>query len=351
MSENGFSGPTKERKKAEKELPIGMENIPDNEEFREGILFFEEQEYIEALDIFSSILMEQRDDYARLYLARCYHRLEKSKIAYKHYSFLSESSSLKMREYGKSMLAALEVELGDYGRGIRILRSMPKNTNMSLNLCLLYWRKYKVENDELALHEALKILNSLNIELSKTNFIKRFHHTKAIIYQAQKTYSLAEVCYQEALKFAENDISRGRILNDYASLHIECSQYDEAEKMLDEVISLVEDKSEVQKAFYNKWMGILERKRQNFTSAKIYLEKALKLIKEHDLVQEAAEVSLILAEFAQKDGKDFSEVADYYADGLIHVRKLKEVTSNNEKINDFYYDNLLGSDNDDSDSC
>ena len=315
-----------------------VENILIGKRLKEGKKFFEEGRYVEAIEKFSYVLGMEDNDIARQYLGRCYYRLDKYQMAYNHFEYLSKNSSAEMRDYGTSMVASVEILWGNYGKAIKILKALPKNTNNTINLAIVYWKKYKTENDEFSIREAMRLLDKLDIHNIDEYFVKKMYHLKALIYQAQKEHRLAKGYYKRALKLAANDVEEGRILNDYSSLLIELKEYPEAKEILEKAWSLVEKKNKTEEAFNNKWKGIIALVERDYESAKKYLDEAAKVLKDKDMIADLACIDFILANITRDE--DFYKAAQYFADGRYFEDMYEEMEDRDEKVLELYLDSF-----------
>lgn len=331
-----------------KETVNKVENIPIGNEFSQGIQLFEIGDYEEAIEAFAMILGRGEDLLARQYLGRCYYRIDKYESAYRHFSELLKADG-ELRDYGCSMIAAIDIIRGKYDKAIKALRDLPKNTNNLVNLSMLYWKKYQAKREEHLLFESLKILNKIDVTSVAPVFIKRIFHQKAVIFQAQKEFCLAERFYLDAIPLAENDPAKGQIINDYASLYIEIGKIDKAAEMLAEARSLVVGKDPVQEAFNNKWLGLISIKHNRYEEARVFLENAAKVIKEKELFEEIAGIDYLLAELYKEI--DFYKAAEYFASGYVFENSLREVKERDEKIIGYYFDYFFGRSSGISDIC
>lgn len=323
-----------------------VENILIRKRLKEGKNFFEEGNYIEAIEKFAMVIGTARNDQARQYLARCFYRLEKYEKAYDHFLYLADHATGEMKDYAVSMIATIEEMHGNIDKAIKILRDLPKSTKNLINLSIMYWKKYKAENSDYSVREAMSLLDQVQFEDINDSLKKRVFHLRALIYQTQNEHRLAKGFYKRAIKLADNDVAEGRILNDYASLFLERKEFDKARELLDQARTLVKGKSKVEEAFNNKWTGFLLVSLKEFKESKTYLESAAKVLREKDLLEEAAVIDFIMAKLTRDE--DFYKAAEYFAKGIYYEKMSEEVTDRDEKILDFYLDSFFGDDNSDS---
>ncbi len=314
-------------------------DIHQSSYYLNGVKLFDTGNYIEAIEIFSIIMSESGSLLARQYLARCYYRLERYEAAYKHYEYLSRHGENNMKDYSLSMIATIEEMWGNIDKAIKIMRSLPSNTRNLINLAIMYWKKYKIVKEEFSIREAMKILNRIDVDKVSNGSIERINHLRALFCQVQKEYNLSETYFKRALELSDRE-EKGKILNDYASLLIEIGRVEEAEEFLMKARKLVYGNSEMGEAFNNKWLGILYIIQRKYYEAKIHLEKAAKVLREKELLQELAGIDFLLADLAKKE--DFYKAAEYFADGVASERLSEEVKERDEKIIDFYFDSFFG---------
>lgn len=305
----------------------------------QGKQLYQSAKYLEAIEIFSALLSIQDHVEARMYLAACHYRLENYEVAYKHLTNTFDRAEDEQKEIIASMLVAIDIIWGNHNKAIKMLKKLPKSIPNQINLCLLYWKKFKSEKDECSIREALNILNQIDASSANHHSLQKVYHLKGLFYQAQQLYNLAETNYKTALEYTTNDTEKGSILNDYASLFIECEKLDEAENMLYSAKQMVKGKDRIHEAFNNKWLGIISMNKNKYDDAKKYLENAARLIKEKGLLEEIAVVNFLLAKLHQKG--DFYKAADYYADGVTYERLAEEVNERDEKILSFYLSSFL----------
>lgn len=318
-----------------------MEYYSNEELLNKGIDLFEKKEYIEAIEAFATILGRDKSDLAHQYIARCFYRLDKYDVAYRHFEYLANHAEGKLKDYGSCMMATIEEMRGNIGKAIKILRSLPNNPTNTVNLAIMYWKEYKTKKGEHSIREAMKLLDNIACTEIPDVFVERINHLKALFNQAQKEYKLAEKFYLNALILSEsNPLDRGSILNDYSSLLIECQRYDEAKEKLLMAQEIVKGKNELEEALNNKWLGILAIRQGQYHQAKTLLDKAIKVIRDRALLEEVAGITFLLSELTTKDDDNFYKAADYYADGVALEKLLKEVKERDEKIINLYFDNF-----------
>ena len=339
-------GEKRKKKSKEKELPGGIENILINKRINEGNKLYGQGRYIEAIEEFSKALGKSDNHEARKNLAKCYYKLEKYEKAYKHFSYLAEKADDKMKNYGASMIAAVEIVWGNYSQAIKILKKLPKTHYNLLNLSLIYWKKYKSFNEDYAIIEAMRCLNKIDLSQFSNVYKEKVYHLKGLIYQTQNDNRLSESFYNKALKVATDEIAQGRILNDYASLHIELEDYDAARELLTKARTLVLDKSKIEEAFNDKWLGMLAYKEDELEDCKFHLSKAARVLRDKDLIEEAAGIEFFLSKIARDE--DFYKSAEYFASGLYFEKLSEEVEERDEKVIDFYINSVTADHDDDS---
>lgn len=322
-----------------KELPDGNSNNTEKTKMEIGEELFNEGKYIEAIAVFS-ILAEQGDLLARQYLARCYFRLDMYDPAYKEFSLLAESEDDEMRDYGTSMVAFLEMTRGNYSAAIKKFRALPEKPRNLLNLAIVYWKKYQVHKDEVSIWEALRVLKKIPLDSVSIRRKQHYYHINALIRQALKEYNTAESFYQRALDIFVTPLDNATILNDYASLYIERGKFTEAEQILIKARELIDGKNELEEAFNNKWFGIIALIQKRRDDAKKYLEKAVAVLYDKELLRELACLFYILADVMKRD--NFVKAADYFAQGLNFEQRSEEVKDRDEKIIKFYLDSFFG---------
>lgn len=324
-----------------KELPKDMTNMSEEEKMGLGIELFDQGSYIEAIEVFSRIAGHE-NMFARQYLARSYYRLDLYESAFKHFSYLAEHAEGATRDYGASMVAAIEIMWGNYGKAIRGLKRLPENPTNLINLAIVYWNKYTVEKDEQSIWEAFRLLKKIYGNSVSTFNLHKAYRLQALLYQAQKEFRMAESYYQKALEISDSPIDSGALLNDYASLHIEEGDFDKAKRSLDQAYEMVKGVSELEEAFNNKWYGILAILQDEQQKAKEYLEKAVQVIRDKGLLQELAGIFYTLADLTKDE--NFFKAAEYFSNGLSFERLSEEVKERNEKIIQFYFDSFFNGD-------
>jgi uncharacterized protein HemY len=132
------------------------------------------------------------------------------------------------------------------------------------------------------------------------------------------------------------------VLNDYASLHIERANFEEAYNLLMRARELVEGKHDIAEAYNNKWLGVLASIQNKHLEAGQYLQKAAKIIHDRDLCKELANILYILAD-SMKD-KNFYKAAEYFTDAMNFEKLSEEVKERDEKVVLFYYNGYFGND-------
>ena len=80
--------------------------------------------------------------------------------------------------------------------------------------------------------------------------------------------------------------------------------------------------------------------------ARIYLEKAVNVLREKDLFSEIAGLEYLLSDLAKKS--NFYKAAEYFASGRTFEKHFEEVKDRDEKVLNFYFDSFYGRPNDDS---
>lgn len=230
------------------------------QQMERGIQLFDERKYIEAIEVFATMIALTNDDLARQYLARCYFRLELYEVAYRHYQYISEHCTEKHQSYGISMVAAIEGIRGNYGRSIELYNMLPTTKNNVINLSIVYWKKFKEALEEKYLRAALENLDRIDLEGLEEHFLRRIYHIRALIYQAQKQYDVADKYYQQAMELAEGGLRKGQILNDYASLFIDLNDYEKAQELLLAARRMIDAKSKKEISINSKWLQILAEK-------------------------------------------------------------------------------------------
>lgn len=331
-----------------KEFSGEKENNSVDDLIKQGINFFEKGQFIEAIGVLATAFGMSKSELAKQYLGRCYYGLQKYELAYECFEYLAEYSTGEVQDYGKSMVAAVEIVWGNSGKAIKILKDLPPEPRNLISLAIAYWKEFKIKKGEHSIREAMRILDKIDLTNISSYWAKRIFHLKALIYQSQKEYSQAESFYYKALHHSVAGIEKGAVLNDYASLLIELNRKDEASSILEQAQLLIRHKSEIEEAFNNKWLGILAIEKKEYESARIYLEKAGAVLREKDLLSELAGIEYLLASIAKK--RDFYKAAEYFANGRIFEKQYEEVKDRDEKVLNFYFDSFYGRHSDDSGS-
>lgn len=309
-----------------KELPSDSENIV-NGKIDEGIAHFEAGMYIEAIEVFSRLLGEKEDDYVRQYLARCFFRLEKYEIASKHFTVLL--SSTRYHDYATSMLATINIIWGNYNEALRRIRSLPpKPSNTVIHLYILYYI-HKHTKQDWVLYDAEKLMRKISVLDLKDSIKWKYYLACGMIRQALEEYSLAKHHYETALSFAHFESDRAKILDEFGSLYLETGQLLEAEKVLMEAFSFLNNKIEIEAGINFKLLGLLERKKRDFEKARTYFQRALQILNEKETYIEAAEVSCLLMELNKSD---FYMSAQCYFTVLQCEKGIDESIKENEKV-------------------
>lgn len=327
------------KKIIKKELPVDMTNMSERSKMELGIGLFDQGSYPEAIEVFSRIIDEDTL-LARQYLARCYYRMLQYESAYVHFSYLVEHGEGKTRDYGASMVAAIEMMWGNYGNAIKQLRLLPENPQNLINLALAFWKKYQTQKEEFSIRESMRLLRKINLDTVSPLVKHTVFHLMALIYQAQKDYNLADSFYKKAIEMDVPLLNLGMALNDYASLHIERANFDEAYKILYQVRDFALGKYDIVEGFNNKWLGILASIHFKHQEAAQYLQQAAKFIHDKDLFIQLAGALIILANSTKN--KDFFTAAEYFSNALNYEKLSEEVTERDEKIVMFYYGGFFG---------
>lgn len=306
-----------------------------NHRISEGTQLFEEAKYIEAIEIFSHILGEEENDYVRVFLARCFFRLEKYELASKHFKILLLST--KYHDYATSMLATINIIWGNYNEALREIRKLPpKPYNLITQLYILYYI-HRHTKQEWALIDAEKLMRKIALcDLNDENKFK-FHLACGMVRQACKEYSSAMNHYETALTFSPCESERVKVLDEMGSMYTEIDELAKAEKILMQVCEFFADKNEVEKGINFKLLGLLERKRRDFKKARLFFQEALKILNEKETYLEAAEVNCLLMELNKSD---FYMSAECYSTVLHCEQGIKEVKKENEKVIDILDNNI-----------
>lgn len=288
-------------------------------ELEKGIKLFEKGEYQRARYFFSMALGKNENNLmARQYLGRSYYRDEKSgsyDLALEHFQVLYNSDDEEKKYYGASMIAIIKGLRGEHDYSIKLLRKLPETINNTINLAIVHIMKFKATNENWLLEESKRILDTLQIIDIPTKFHWRIFISYGMVFQYSKNLEQSEKYYNKALRSTKNNLNRGKILNEYGLLKIETGQLKQADDLLNEALSLIENKSIREVAFNSKYRGILEIRRNKHARAKDFLQEASKIYKEKGLLTELADVYRILVEL-ENPSKDFYSLANNYSESV-----------------------------------
>jgi tetratricopeptide (TPR) repeat protein len=306
-----------------------------HDQISEGKLLFEDGKYIEAIEIFSHILGEMEDEFVRVFLARCFFRLEKYELASKHFKVLL--SSTRYHDYATSMLATVNLIWGNYNEALRQIQKLPPNpNNLITHLYILYYI-HRHTKQEWAIYDAEKLMRKISLcDLSDENKFK-FHLACGMVKQACKEYSQAMSHYENALTFSPSESKQVKVLDELGSMYTENGELDKAERILLQVNEFFADKSEMEKGINFKLLGLLERKKRDYKKARQFFQEALKILNEKETYFEAAEVNCLLMELNKSD---FYMSAECYSTVLQCEQAIKEVKKENEKVIDILDNNI-----------
>ncbi len=290
-----------------------------------GKKLYKEQNYEDAIEAFTMVLGHDQNHYlAREYLASCYFRLGKNKSyqkAKEHFEILAKYHTKdEKRVYAASMVATITSILGDYSEAIMIMKKLPKTTNNLINMCNMYWQKYKAEGGEWLLEEAKNILVKIDLDNILEVYHWRIHLTLGLIYQSLCENYLAKKHYAKALASTDDNLTKAKILNELGNFYREINEYDLAKATLNDATKYITEKTCITLGYNLKYKGMLEKQvgmltedKQIIINAKELLKVASNIFDENELLDELAEVNNILVELNNPDS-EFYLMANLHAE-------------------------------------
>lgn len=324
-------------------MEIAHSKISDDDLFQqkvdEGSRLFEDGKYIEAIEIFSHLLGVKENEYVRIFLARCFFRLEKYELASKHFKILL--SSTKYHDYATSMLATINIIWGNYHEALRQIRQLPPTPSNQITQIYILYYIFKHTKQDWALYDAEKLMPKISLSHLDNEDKGIYYLACGMVRQALGEHGLAMSHYNSALSITQVESNRVKILDEIASLYLETNELEKAEKTLLQVKEFLTDKHEVEKGINFKLLGLLERKKRDFAKARSYFQEALQILNEKETYLEAAEVNCLLMELNKSD---FYMSAECYSTVLQCERGIKEVKKESEKVI-YILDNTIASTN------
>lgn len=316
-------------------LSDDLQNTSISNVIGKSLKYFNDGLYLEAINEFYSLLAEDESGLAQQYVARCYFRMEKYKLAYGHFEKLLKWEQHK--DYALSMMATIKSIWGQHEEALKMIKRLPSKPNNLINQIYLLYYVHKSTKKEWILDEAEKLTTKLST--FNLNNSKKFKYYLAcgMIKQAAKQFSFALGNFKYALTFASNDFDKAQIYNEIGFLYMRNGDLVNAELYLVKAYDILKSLNKIETGINFKLLGILERHKKSFKQSRWYLQEALKILNEKETYFEACEVHSLLLEF--NDDEKFYEKAGYFTTLTQCENGLREVNKLDEKIIDILDNN------------
>ncbi len=284
--------------------------------FQSGKKFLESGNYDKAIQTFCMMLGQDRNNLiTRQYLAISYYYSEdKYDLAEEQFKILEDCNDEEFSNYGASMIATIEgINRGNYDYAIAKMKKVRLKINSTINFAIIYNLKFRATKDKKMLGEAQRLLESLKISETLKKFHWRIYLTLGNTYQYYCDFQNTKKYYEKALNSTDSDLTKAKILNEYANLYRDMKQPDRAVKVLDQVLQLIGPENERTRAYNAKYRAVIEKDRGNYEIAQGLLLKASNIYEDKELLGELAEVNMLLFMLHNPEKKT-RQIAEVYAE-------------------------------------